>query len=132
MTASRKPPRGAGRTAKPDSLRVAHEQITRNNGTLADIANLIEMEGKAVPSRRQPAQSSRSQAETGGSSATAKAKAVEKSEPVPLLMQPVFGIPVFAVLGCALILGAAVGVPLGVVTYGTALYAAVVDGLAIF
>ena len=37
-----------------------------------------------------------------------------------------------ALLVCALILGAAVGVPLGVVTYGTALYTAVLDSLAIF
>jgi len=118
--------------AKPDSLRAAHEQITRNNGTLADIADLIEMEGKGAPSRRQPAQSSRSQTETAGPSAPSKVKAVEASRPVSFLMQPVFGIPVFAVLVCALILGAAVGVPLGVVTYGTALYSAVVDGLAIF
>lgn len=132
MTASRRPPRGAGRTAKPDSLRAAHEQITRNSGTLADIANLIEMEGKARPGREQPAPATRSRSDAGNPAAASKAKAAGQTDPDHFLVQPVFGIPLVALLVCALILGAALGVPLGVVTYGTALYTAVLDSLAIF
>ncbi|WP_312376158.1 hypothetical protein [Pseudomonas oryzihabitans] len=132
MTASRRPPRGAGRTAKPDSLRAAHEQITRNSGTLADIANLIEMEGKARPGREQPAPATRSRSDAGNPAAAPKAKAAGQTDPGHFLVQSVFGIPLVALLVCALILGAAVGVPLGVVTYGTALYTAVLDSLAIF
>lgn len=131
MTASRRPPRGAGRTAKPDSLRAAHEQITRNSGTLADIANLIELEGKSRPGRAQPEDSTRARSDAG-QPAAAKAKAAGQTNPGHFLAQPVLGIPLVALLVCALILGAAVGVPLGVVTYGTALYTAVLDSLAIF
>ncbi|MCD4863154.1 MULTISPECIES: hypothetical protein [Pseudomonas] len=132
MTASRRPPRGAGRTAKPDSLRAAHEQITRNNGTLADIADLIEMEGKARPGRQQPDPSKRSRSAADSPTGTPQAKTVEQGSHGSFLAQPVFGIPLLALLVCTLILGAAVGVPLGVVTYGTALYTAVLDGMAIF
>ncbi|HAC68263.1 MAG TPA: hypothetical protein DCP19_10285 [Pseudomonas sp.] len=130
MTASRRPPRGAGRTAKPDSLRAAHEQITRNSGTLADIAGLIEMEGRATPSRGQGIQSSRAKADTGSPSNTSRSDALEDNGSGSFLGQRVFGVPLLAVLGCALILGAAVGVPLGVLTYGTAICTAVLDGLA--
>ncbi|APQ14414.1 hypothetical protein NS2R_06840 [Pseudomonas oryzihabitans] len=132
MTASRRPSRATGRTANPDSLRAAHEQITRNSGTLADIANLVEMEGKANPSRRQPSQPSRAQT-------APVSRSGESPKPVPaaasrghFLTQPLFGIPVLAILGCALIVGAAVGIPLGVLTYGTEIYSLVMDGLAVF
>ena len=118
--------------AKPDSLRAAHEQITRNSGTLADIANLIEMEGKARPGREQPAPATRSRSDAGNPAAAPKAKAAGQTDPGHFLVQSVFGIPLVALLVCALILGAAVGVPLGVVTYRTALYTAVLDSLAIF
>jgi len=137
MTASRRPPSTTGRTANADSLRAAHQQITRNNGTLADIADLIQMEGKASSSRRQPGPSSRTQLDSGSrsGSATPQAAAVQqpsvRSERGPLLTQQLFGIPVLAILGCALIVGAAVGIPLGVLTYGTEIYSVVMDGLAI-
>jgi len=137
MTASRRPPRTTGRTANADSLRAAHQQITRNNGTLADIADLIQMEGKASLSRRQPSPSSRTQPESGSRSAgtTQQASVTQQASGEsrgPLLTQHLFGIPVLAILGCALIVGAAVGIPLGVLTYGTEIYSAVMDGLAIF
>ncbi|MBB2895282.1 hypothetical protein [Pseudomonas sp. AS2.8] len=132
MTASRRPPRGAGRTAKPDSLRAAHEQITRNSGTLADIADLIEMEGKSRPGRQPPGQPIRARSEAGNPAETAKANVAGESSRGHFLVQPVFGIPLVALLVCALILGAAVGVPLGVVTYGSALCTAVLDSLTIF
>lgn len=132
MTASRRPSRATGRTAKPNSLRAAHEQITRNSGTLADIANLIEMEGKVNPSRRQPSQSSRSQAEPGSHSGGSPTQVLVTARRGHFLTQQLFGIPVLAILGCALILGAAVGIPLGVLTYGTEIYSLVMDGLAVF
>jgi hypothetical protein len=131
MTASRRPPRGAGRTAKPDSLRAAHEQITRNSGTLADIAGLIEMEGRATPSRGQGIQSPRATADAGSPSNISKTDVLDNGSG-SFLGQRVFGVPLLAVLGCALILGAAVGVPLGVLTYGTSICTAVLDGLAGF
>jgi hypothetical protein len=131
MTVSRRASRSAGRTAKPDSLRAAHEQITRNSGTLADIADLIEMEGRTVPGRQQPARSVRSQPEAGSPTGPSGTKVVEEGRRGHFLAQPLFGIPLLALLVCALILGAAVGVPLGVATYGTELYTVVVDGLAI-
>ncbi|WP_178118477.1 MULTISPECIES: hypothetical protein [unclassified Pseudomonas] len=132
ITASRRPPRGAGRTAKPDSLRAAHEQITRNSGTLADIADLIEMEGKARPGRQPPGQPTHARSEAGHPAETSKAEVAGESGGGHFLGQPVFGIPLVALLVCALILGAAVGVPLGVVTYGSSLCTAVLDSLAIF
>ncbi|MDQ7912333.1 hypothetical protein RCF34_04310 [Pseudomonas sp. 102515] len=132
MTTSRRPPRGAGRTAKPDSLRAAHEQITRNSGTLADIADLIEMEGKVRPGRQPPGQPTRARSEAGNPAEASKAKVAGENSRGDFLVQPVFGIPLVALLVCALILGAAVGVPLGVVTYGSALCTAVLDSLAIF
>ena len=131
MTASRRPTRGAGRTAKPDSLRAAHEQITRNNGTLADIADLIEMEGKTRLERQQPAQPTRSRSEAGSSTGTPERKVVGEGSRGHFLVQPVFGIPLVALLVCALILGAAVGVSFFNDTAATAIYTAVLDSLAI-
>ncbi|MDR6675848.1 hypothetical protein J2W58_000030 [Pseudomonas psychrotolerans] len=132
MTASRRPPRTTGRSAKPDSLRAAHEQITRNSGTLADIANLIEMEGKGKPAHRQPGLSSRTQNDPGAPAGKPRQQAASEASRGPVLTQRLFGIPILAILGCALIVGAAVGIPLGVLTYGTEIYSLVMDGLAIF
>lgn len=132
MTASRRPPRAAGRSAKPDSLRAAHQQITRNNGTLADIADLIELEGKAHPARLPPGQPSREQSRSGKAASTAALQSQAKASGGQSLEYHPFGIPVLAILLCALIVGAAVGVPLGVLTYGTAIYSAVMDSLAVF
>ncbi len=132
MTASRRPSRTTARTANPDSLRAAHEQITRNNGTLADIANLIEMEGKANVSRRQPVPPANPTAKAGSAAGKSPQQAPVSASRGPVRAQRLFGLPVLAILGCALILGTAVGIPLGVLTYGTELYSAVMDGLAIF
>lgn len=119
--------------AKADSLRAAHEQITRNSGTLADIADLIEMEGRGKPSYRQSTSSSRMPGEPSpaapGKSKPQAQTAANRGQVPP---QQLFGVPVLAILGCALIVGAAVGIPLGVLTYGTELYSLVMDGLAIF
>ena len=133
MTASRRPPRAAGRSAKPDSLRAAHQQITRNNGTLADIADLIELEGKVHPARLPPGQPSRAQPGSGKPAANTapQGQAKAKASSGQALEHHPFGIPVLAILLCALIVGAAVGVPLGVLTYGTAIYTAVMDSLAV-
>lgn len=137
MTASRRPPRTAGRSAKPDSLRAAHQQITRNNGTLADIADLIELEGKAHPARLQPGQPSRAQPGSGkpgvaNANTNPSPQGQAKASGDHALEHHPFDIPVLAILLCALIVGAAVGVPLGVLTYGTAIYSAVMDSLAVF
>lgn len=132
MTASRRPSRTPSRTANPDSLRAAHEQITRNNGTLADIANLIEMEGKANASRRQPLSPSSPSAKAGSAPGNPSRPAPVSASRGPVLAQRLLGIPVLAILGCALIVGTAVGIPLGVLTYGTEIYSAVMDGLAAF
>lgn len=133
MTASRRPPRATGRMAKADSLRAAHEQITRNSGTLADIADLIEMEGKGNPPHRQSTSSSRTLGEPSPpASGKPKPQASTEANRGHVPAQQLFGIPILAILGCALIVGAAVGIPLGVLTYGTELYSLVMDGLAIF
>ncbi|MEH3023371.1 MAG: hypothetical protein PGN19_11630 [Pseudomonas oryzihabitans] len=132
MTSSRRPLHNAGRSAKPDSLRAAHEQITRNNGTLADIADLIELEGRAKPSRLPPGQSSRPAPGRDKPAPGPKAPVRAEARGGQPLEQPAFGIPVLAMLVGALIVGMAVGVPLGVLTYGSAIYSAVMDSLAGF
>jgi len=131
MTASRRPSRTAGRNAKPDSLRAAYQQITQNSGTLADIANLIELEGRANPARRQTDQPLRSQPASGKPATKSSSHARGQANSGSFLEQRPFGIPIAAILLCALIVGAAVGVPLGVLTYGTAIYTAVMDSLAV-
>lgn len=132
MPTSRKPPLTTGRTAKPESLRAAHQQISRNDGTLADIAALIELQGKAHTSRSNPAQPVRFKAEPDSAERDLFPDMVIQHQSKGATQQPLFGIPLAAVLSCVLIVGAALGVPLGVLTYGTVVYTAVMEGLAAF
>lgn len=129
MPTSRIPPQAAGRTAKPESIRAAHQQISRNDGTLADIAALIELEGKARIPRNVPAQPLRHKPDTQIAEAAALPYLVEP-EGNRLIQQQLFGISIPAILSCVLILGTALGVPLGVLTYGTAVYTALMKSLA--
>lgn len=132
MPTSRRPPLAASRTAKPESIRAAHQQISRNDGTLADIAALIELEGKAHPSRSKPAQPLRFKAEVDSAETDQFPDMVIQHQTKGATQHPLFGIPLPAVLTCVLIVGAALGVPVGVLTYGTAVYTAVMEGLAVF
>ncbi len=132
MPTSRRPPQAAGRTAKPESIRAAHQQISRNDGTLADIAALIELQGKAHPSRSRTVQPLRFKAQDDLAGLDLFPDMVIQHPSKGTTQQPLFGIPLSAIFSCVLIVGAALGVPLGVLTYGTAVYRAVMDGMAAF